>query len=29
MNRDDLIIWLWLAWSVFLCGLAIWMIFPL
>jgi hypothetical protein len=29
MNRDDLLIWFWFAWFVFLCGLAIWVIFPL
>ena len=28
-NRDDVLIWLWLAWCVALCGLAIWVIFPL
>ena len=26
MNRDDLLIWFWLAWFVALCGLAIWML---
>ena len=29
MNRDDLLIWLSLVWFVALCGLAIWVIFPL
>ena len=29
MNRDDALIWLWLSWFVTLCGLAIWVIFPL
>ena len=29
MNRDDLLIWLSLFWFVTLCGVAIWMIFPL
>ena len=26
MNRDDLLIWFWLAWFVALCGLAIWIL---
>ena len=29
MNRDDLLIWLSLFWFVVLCGVAIWVIFPL
>ena len=29
MNRDDVLIWLWLPWCVALCGLAILVIFPL
>jgi hypothetical protein len=29
MNRDDVFIWLSLFWFVFLCGMAIWVIFPL
>ena len=26
MNRDDLLVWLSLAWSVALCGAAIWVL---
>ena len=27
MNRDDVLVWLSLAWLVALCGLAIWVLF--
>ena len=27
MNRDDVLVWLSLAWFVALCGLAIWVLF--
>ena len=29
MNRDDVLVWLSLAWFVALCGAAIWVLFPL
>jgi hypothetical protein len=29
MNRDDVLVWLSLAWFVELCGAAIWVLFPL
>jgi hypothetical protein len=29
MKRDNVIVWLSLAWFVALCGAAIWVLFPL
>ena len=29
MNRDDVLVWLSLAWFAALCGAAIWVLFPL
>jgi hypothetical protein len=29
MNRDDVLVWLSFAWFVALCGVAIWVLFPL